>query len=140
MVGNEFLAGEHRRVVDGFIAAAAGVLSEGLGVVERNGLEINLRFYVETQLAPGLLAVNALLPGASPGALERDLPEWIERAATVLPAEAAFLTEAGREVDPLSCSLLAENLGLSPDQCLGVKMFHAHLLSMAPLVAKAGPS
>ena len=53
---------------------------------------------------------------------------------------AAFLTEAGREVDPLSYSLLAENLGLSPDQCLGVKMFHAHLLSMAPLVAKAGPS
>ena len=83
---NEFLAGERRRVVDGFIAAAAGVLSEGLGVVERNGLEINLRFYVETQLAPGLLAVNALLLGASPGALERDLPEWIERASTVLPA------------------------------------------------------
>ena len=87
MADDEFPAFERRRVVDGFIASAAGVLSEGLGVVERNGLEINLRFYVETQLAPGLLAVNALLLDASPGALERDLPEWIERASTVLPAD-----------------------------------------------------
>ena len=140
MVGNEFLAGEHRMVVDRFIEDAAGVLSEGLGIVERNELEVNLRFYVETQLVPGLLAVNALLLGASSEALERDLPEWIERASTVLPAEAAFLTEAGRGVDPLSYSLLAENLGLSPGRCLGVEVFWDHLLSMAPLVAKVRTS
>ena len=99
------LAGEHRMVVDRFIEDAAGVLSEGLGIVERNELEVNLRFYVETQLVPGLLAVNALLLEASSEALERDLPEWIERASTVLPAEAAFLTAAGRGVDSLSYSL-----------------------------------
>ena len=75
------LAGEHRMVVDRFIEDAAGVLSEGLGIVERNELEVNLRFYVETQLVPGLLTVNALLLEASSEALERDLPEWIERAA-----------------------------------------------------------
>ena len=136
MTGDEFLIGEHRRVVDRFIADAAGVLSEGLRLAERNELEINLRFYVETQLVPGLLAVNALLLGASSESLERYLPEWIERASTVLPSEAEFLTEAGREVDPLSYSLLEENLGLSPDQCLGVMTFQAHLLSMASLVSR----
>ena len=136
MVGKGFLAGEHRRVVDRFIEDAADVLAEGLSVAERNELEVNLRFYVETQLVPGILAVNALLLGASPEALDRDLPEWIERASTVLPAEAAFLTEAGRGVDPLSYSLLSENLGLSQDQCLGVEMFRANLQGMAPFLAK----
>ena len=58
----------------------------------------------------------------------------------MLPSEAAFLTEAGRMVDPFSYSLLAENLDLPPDQCLGVQMFEVQLLSMAPLVAKAGTS
>ena len=54
----------------------------------------------------------------------------------MLPSEAAFLTEAGRMVDPFCYSLLAENLDLPPDQCLGVKMFEAQLLSMALLVGK----
>ena len=136
MVGKGFLAGEHRRVVDRFIEDTADVLAEGLSVAERNELEANLRFYVETQLVPGILAVNALLLGASPEALDRDLPEWIERASTVLPAEAAFLTEAGRGVDPLSYSLLSENLGLSQDRCLGAEVFHTHLQGMAPFLAK----
>ena len=136
MVGEGFLAGEHRRVVDRFIEDAADVLAEGLSVAERNELEVNIRFYVETQLVPGLLAVNALLLGVSPETMERDLPEWIERASTVLPAEAAFLTEAGRGVDPLSYSLLSENLGLSQYRCLGVEVFRAHLQGMAPYLAK----
>ena len=63
---------------------------------------------------PSLLAVNALLLGSSSGALEKDLPEWIERVSTLLPAEAAFLTEAGRGVDPLSYSLLSEEPGAVP--------------------------
>ena len=117
MAGGEFLAGERRRVVDRFIEDAAAVLTEGWSVAERNQLGVNLRFCVETQLVPGLLAVNALLPGASPEALQRDLPEWIEHTATALPVEAAFLTGVGREAAPLSYALLAENLGLSPDQC-----------------------
>ena len=140
MAGGEFLAGERRRVVDRFIEDAAAVLTEGWSVAERNQLGVNLRFCVETQLAPGLLAVNALLLGASPEALRRDLPEWIEHTSTALPVEAAFLAGVGREVDPLSYALLAENLGLSPDRCLGVEVFHAHLLGMAPLAAKASPS
>ena len=136
MVGEGFLAGEHRRVVDRFIEDAADVLPEDLSVAERNDLEVNLRFYVETQLVTGIFAVNALLLGASPEALERDLPEWIERASTVLPAEAAFLTEAGQGVDPLSYSLLPGNLEPSQDQCLGVEVFQSHLQGMAPLLAK----
>ena len=136
-MADEFLAGEHRRVVDNFIKDAIDVLAKDLGMVERNELEVNLRFYVETQLVPGLLAVNALMLQASSEALEHDLPEWIERTSTALPSEAAFLTEAGRMVDPKSYALLTENLDLSPDQCLGVMMFQAHLLSMAPMVGNA---
>ena len=52
MTGDEFLIGEHRRVVDRFIEDAAGMLSEGLSLAERNELEINLRFYVETSWCP----------------------------------------------------------------------------------------
>ena len=91
-------------------------------------------------MVPSLLAVTAVLLDASPDALQKDLPEWLERTSTVLPSEAAFLTEAGRMVAPFSYPLLAQNLDLPPDQCLGVKMFEAQLLSMAPLVAKAGTS
>ena len=137
MITDEFLAAEHRRVVDNFIQDAIDVLEKDLGMVERNELEVNLRFCVETQLVPGLLAVNALLLQASPKALQKDIPEWIERSSTALPSEAAFLTEAGRRVDPNSYALLTENLDLAPDQCLGVMMFQAHLLTMAPLVGKA---
>ncbi len=140
MVGYECLAGEHRRVVDHFIEDAVAVLARGMTLLQRNELEVNLRFFVETQLVPGLLAVNALLLKASPQALQKDLPEWIERTSTVLPSEAAFLTEAGRMVDPFFYSLLAENLDLPPDQCLGVQMFQVQLLSMAPLVGKTGTS
>ena len=136
MVTNELLAGEHRRIVDRFVEDAANLLSEGLEVAERNQLEVDLRFYVETQLVPGLLAVHAVLLGAPLDALNTDPPEWIERTSSLLPAEAAFLTEAGRGVDPVSHTLLAENLGMSDDQCLGVTTFHDHLSSLLPLVAK----
>ena len=61
MVGEEFLAGEHSMVVDNFIEDAVSVLAQDLTLLERNELEVKLRFYVETQLVPGLLAVNALL-------------------------------------------------------------------------------
>ena len=47
-----------------------------------------------------------------------------------------FLTEADKRVDPGSYALLGENLGLSPDQCMGVQMFHAHLLSVIPVVGE----
>ena len=137
MIADEFLAGEHRRVVERFIQDTADMLAEGLGVAERNELEVNLRFYIETQLVPGLLAVNALMLQASPEALEYDLPEWLERASTALPSEAAFLTRAGMMLDPKSYALLSENLDLPPDQCLGVMMFQAHLTGMA---AKVGTS
>ena len=75
-------------MVDRFSEGDAYVLADHLGVAERNELEVNLRFYVETQLVPDLLAVNALLLGASPEALEKGLTEWIERASTVLAVEA----------------------------------------------------
>ena len=58
----------------------------------------------------------------------------------MLPSEAAFLTKAGKMVDPLSYTPMEENLALPPDQCIGVKVFQAHLLSMASLVSKVGRS
>ena len=140
MTACEFLAAEHRRLVDEFIQDTADMLAKGLSVAERNELEVNLRFYVDTQLLPGLLAVTAVLLDASPDALQKDLPEWLERTSTALPSEAAFLTEASRMVDPNSYALLSENLALPPDQCMGVKMFQAHLLSVAAMVGKAGTS
>ena len=136
MASYKFLAGEHRRVVDNFIEDAVAVLARGMTLFQRNELEVNLRFFVETQMVPGLLAVNALLLKASPEELAKDLPDWIEQTSTVLPSEAAFLTEVGKMVDPFFYSLLAENLDLPPDQCLGVQTFQAQLLSMAPLVGK----
>ena len=76
MVGYEFLAGEHRRVVDHFIEDAVGVLAQDMPLLQRNELEVKLRFYVETQMAPSLLAVTAVLLKSSPDALQKDLPEW----------------------------------------------------------------
>ena len=81
---------------------------------------------------------NALLFESSPEVPEKGLPKWIERTSTVLPSESAFLTGADRTVDSDSYALLEENLDLPPDQCLGVRMFRSRLLSMVPLIAKAG--
>ena len=70
-------------------------------------------------MVPSLLAVIALLLEASPDALQKDLPEWLERTSTVLPSEAAFLTEAGRMVDPFCYSLLSREPGLAAGPMLG---------------------
>ena len=91
------------------------VLAQDMTLLQRNELEVKLRFYVETQMAPSLLAVTAVLLEASPDTLQKYLPEWLEWTSTVLPSEAAFLIEASRMVDPFSYSLLAENLDLPPD-------------------------
>ena len=135
MIGAELMGDEHRRIVDNFIKEAIDVLAENIAFLERNELEVNLRFYVETQLLPGLLAMNALLLQASPHALEKDLPDWIERAITAPPSEAAFLADAGKMIDLNSYTLLQENLDLAPDQCMSVKVFHAHVVSMTLMVA-----
>ena len=61
MASYKFLAGEHQRVVGNFIEDAVAVLARGMTLLQRNELEVNLRFFVEAQMVPGLLAVNALL-------------------------------------------------------------------------------
>ena len=47
---------------------------------------------------------------------------------------------ASSGVGPFSYYLLEGDLGLFTDLCLGVMVFHDHLLSMAPMVARIEPS
>ena len=104
--------GEGRRIVDTFIEDAADALAQSLTFPERNELEVNLRFHIETQLVPDLLAVSALLLQTRADSLDRVFPEWIELIPMVLPSETAVLTEAGKGVDSGTHALLAENLDL----------------------------
>lgn len=127
---SDFLAAEHRRNVDGFIDAVVSIMPCDLGIEGRNELGVKLRFHVENGLVPGLLAVVASLLEAGPEVLDSGLPSWIEQVSTVLPGDAEILTKAGRQLDPDGCALLEENLGLSPDRCLAVEIFHSHFLSL----------
>ena len=136
----DFLAGEHQKMISELVEAVISEVPVGLGIEERNALGISVRFHAETVLVPGVLAVTALLLGAGPDVLNRDLPRWIERVSSVLPADAQVLTEAGRQVDPAGYALLEENLGLAPDQCLGVEMFHSYLLGLTPCITKGTPN
>ena len=131
-----FLAGEHRKLIDGLVEAVLSQLPAEAGIEEWNALGIAVRFHAESVLVPGLLAVTALLLRAGPEALNRELPQWIERTSSVLPGEADLLTEAGRRVDPAGYAMLEESLGLARSQCLAVEMFHAFLLGLVPGMPK----
>ena len=134
------LAREHRKLVDEFVEAVLSQLPTEAGIEQWNALGLAVRFHTESVLVPGLLAVAALLLKAGPEALNRELPQWIERTSSVLPAEADLLTEAGRRVDPAGYALLEENLDLTRGQCLAVEMFHAYLLGLAPGVPRTPTS
>ena len=95
--------------MDTFIENAAEALAQSLTFPERNELEVNLCFHVETQLVPDILAVSALLLQTGADSLDRVFPEWIELIPMVLPSEAAVLTEADEGVDSSTRALLAEN-------------------------------
>ena len=91
-----------------------------------------LRSELETRLVPGLTVTLALLMEAEAGVLGQDLPEWLDRVSSALPAESAFLTEMGWRVDPAGGGLLEENSGLSAGESLAAREFRDRLWSMAP--------
>ena len=84
MEKSEILAHHHRRVVDDFIE---GVLDRmDLTNLERNVVGVMLRQEVETELVPGLAAVQAVFHAADATMLGKGLPDWLERASTAMPA------------------------------------------------------
>ena len=99
MEGEEFLASAHRRMVAEFIEAVLGEWACDMGDVERNVLGVAFRSHVETELAPELLALHALLLGAEAEMLGW-LPEWLDRVQTPLPGSRDFFEEMGRLLDP----------------------------------------
>ena len=92
---------------------------------------------------PGLcrpcLPWDALLMKADAQVLGKDLPEWLDQVSTVLPAEAEFLSEMGRRVDPVGSGLLEENSVLSTGESLASRALVDHLWEMAPLF-RTGPA
>ena len=127
----DFLARQHRRVVDEFIESVLDEWTCGMGQVERNVLGVALRGEIETRLVPELLAVHALLLGADAEILGR-IPEWLDRVSTALPADAEFLKEMGHLLDPVGYQVLEENLALRPGESETVRAFTVYLWEMAP--------
>ena len=127
----KFLSSRHRAVVTEFIEAVVEEWACDMGEVERNVLGVALRHEIETRLAPELLALHALLLGAGSETLGW-LPEWLELTSTVLPADAAFLTEMGRRLDPDGFGLLEDNLALLPGESATARAFTDCLWEMAP--------
>ena len=133
METRDFLARQHRRVVDEFISAVLDDWACDMGDLERNVLGVVIRQEVETRLVPGLLAVDALLLGADAGMLGR-LPEWLDYVQTPMPADAGFLTEMGRRLDPYGSALLEENSGLLSVESETSRTFTGYLWEMTPLI------
>ena len=122
METSEILALHHRRVVDEFIE---GVLSQmDLGDLERNVLGLVLRRELETELVPGIVAIQAVFHAADAATLG-GTPKWLDRVSSSLPAESEFMTEMGRRVDPDGYDLLVENLGVRPGESEVRRMFEA---------------
>ena len=127
------LALHHQQIVDEFIE---GVLDRmDLTDLERNVVGVMLRREVQEELVPGLVAVQALFHAADAETLGKELPEWLERASSVMPADVEFLAEMGRRLDPDGDGLLDENLGIRPAESEIRRSFEAHLWEMAPLVS-----
>ena len=104
---------------------------EDMGQVERNVLGVALRQEMETRLVPELLAVHALLLEANSETLGR-IPEWLDRVSTALPADAEFLKEMGRLLDPVGYQVLEENSGLLSVESETSRAFTGYLWEMAP--------
>ena len=127
----DLLARHHRRVVDEFIEAVVEEWACDMGQVERNVLGVALRQEIETRLAPGLLALHALLMGADAGMLGR-LPEWLDRVQTPVTFDRDFFEDMARRLDPTGYAVLEESLGLLPGESEASRAFTDCLWSMAP--------
>ena len=135
METSEILALHHRRVVDDFIE---GVLSQmDLGDLERNVLGLVLRRELETELVPGIVAIQAVFHAADAATLARDLPKWLDRVSSVMPAESAFMIEMGRRFDPGGAVLMDENLGLRLGEAEVQRALEAQLWEIAPCVSRS---
>ena len=134
METSEFLARHHRRVVDDSIESVLEELD--LGDLERNVLGAALRREVETELVPGIVAVQALFHAADAAALGKGLPEWLEGVSTMMPGESEFLTEMGRRLDPARYDLVVENSGVKPGGSEVRRPFETQLWEMAPCVSR----
>ena len=92
METRDFLARQHRRVVDEFICAVVEGWAGDMGDLERNVLGVVIRQEVETRLVPGAASRGPpSFMGADAGMLAR-LPEWLDYVQTPMPADAGFLT------------------------------------------------
>ena len=129
----EILARHHRRVVDQFIESVLEGLN--LGDLERNVVGVILRQEVETELVPGLAAIQAVFHDADADVLSH-MPEWLDRVSSVIPEDSAFLSKMARCLDPDGTELLDENLGLGAGESEVRRVFEAHLWEMASFVPR----
>ena len=118
METREYLARRHQEVDE---------MAWDMGDLERNILGMALRRELETELVPGIVAIQAVFHAADAAALGKALPEWLDRVSSVMPAESEFLTEMGRYLDPAGYDLLQ-------GQSEARRAFDAHLWEMAPCV------
>ena len=132
---SEFLARHHRRVVDEFIESVLDQME--LGELERNVVGVAIRGEVETGLVTGLTAVLALLLEANSRTLNEDLPEWLDRVSSSLPAESEFLSEMSWRLDPDGTELMNVNLELRPGETEVRRSFEAHLWEMTPAMNRS---
>ena len=134
----DLLARHHWRAVDKFIE---GLLDRmDLTDLERNVVGVAVRREVEEGLVPGLVAVQSLLHAANAETLGRELPEWLDRVSSVIPGDAGFLAEMGRQLDPHGAVLLDENSGAGFGKSEVRRVFEAHLWEMAPCVSRGAGS
>lgn len=128
----EILAHHHRQVVGDFIESVLDRMD--LTNLERNVVGVMLRREVQEELVPGLVAVQALLHAADAETLGKELPEWLEQVSSVMSAEAEFLEVMGRQLDPVGCGSLDEDVGIRPGESEVRRSFDAHLWELAPSV------
>ena len=131
METRDFLARQHRRVVDEFICAVVEEWVGDMGDLERNVLGVVLRQEMETRLVPELLAVHALLLEVDAETLGR-IPEWLDAVQTPVTFDRDFFEETARRLDPTGCEVLEESLGLLPGESEASRAFTDCLWSMAP--------
>ena len=115
METRDYLARQHRRVVDEFICAVVEEWAGDMGQVERNVLGVALRGEIETRLVPELLALHALLLGVDSETLGR-LPAWLDTVQAPLTLDRDFFEEMARRLDPDAFGLLEENSVLLPGE------------------------
>ena len=89
------------------------------------------------ELIPGLAAIQAVFQAAYSGTLGGELPEWLGRVSSMMPAEGVFLAEMSRQLEPVEVAWLDENLGIRPGESDVRKVFEAHLWEILPCVSRS---